>query len=313
MAAMFAAGSATAAEPSYPQRPVRLICPFPPGGLTDILSRLVGGRLAEMWNQQVVVDNRTGGASVIGSEIVAKATPDGHTIGMLLSAHSVNPFVIRKLPYDTLKDFAPVTLVAIVPGIWTVRPGLPARTVKEVIALAKSKPGELRYASPGQITSGHLSMELVKLMAGIDVVHIPYKGGAPAVIDILGGRVDMMISSGGSVNPHIKAGRLVPIATSAARRTKALPNVPTIAEAGIPGYDTYEWYGVLTTGGTPREVVRKLQQDIVKVLQNPTVVERIEEQGAEPVGNTPEEFLAFIKDEMTKWGTLARKIGLKPE
>ncbi len=301
------------AQVDFPTRPMRIICPFPPGGLTDILSRLIAQKFFEAWKQQVVVDNRTGGATVIASEILAKSSPDGYTLGMLLSTHAVNPSVIKNLPYDTERDFAPVSLVAIVPGIMTVLPSFPAKNVSDVVALAKAKPGQLTYASPGLLTSGHLSMEYLKVLTGVDIRHIPYKGGAPAVVDMLGGRVDMMISSGGSIGPHIKSGRLIAIAVTSSARVKSLPNVPTIAESGIANYETYEWYGVFAPAKTPRETVLKLQREIATIVQTPTIAERIEAQGAEPVGNTPEQFSVFVKNEMVKWGKLAREIGLKPE
>lgn len=302
-----------AADPQYPSRPIRLLSPYPPGGLTDILCRLIGAKLSEAWNQQVVVDNKPGGASVIATDIVAKSSPDGYTLGMLLSPHAVNPSVIKNLPYDSVNDFVAVTLVALVPGIMTVRPTLAARSVKDVIALSKANPGQLTYASPGPLTSGHLSMELMKVLAGIDIRHIPYKGGSPAVVDMLGGRVDMMISSGGSVGPHIKSGRLIPIATTGNARVKSLPNVPTIAEAGIANYETYEWYGIFAPGRTPREVVVKLQQEVARIVRIPAVAERIIDQGADPVGNTSEEFTQFVRSEMSKWGKLAQQINLQAE
>lgn len=307
------AAAGNAAETSFPTRPVRLISPYPPGGLTDILSRLIAAKLSETWGHQVVVENRPGAASVIASDLVAKSAPDGHTLGMLLSTHAVNPSVMKNLPYDSVADFAPVTLVAQVPGIMTIRPSLPARSVGELIALAKAKPGHLTYASPGPLTSGHLSMELLKLMAGVDITHVPYKGGSPAVVDLLGERVDMMISSGGSIGPHIKSGKLIAIATTGSTRVKSLPDVPTIAESGIAGYDTYEWYGIFTSGKTPPEIVAKLQRDIANVVRTPAIAERIEELGATPVGNTSGEFTAFVKSEMVKWGKLAQQLGLRPE
>lgn len=302
-----------AQEAPYPSRSIRLISPYPPGGLTDILCRLLAQKLGESWHQPVVVENRTGGAGVIATDIVAKAPPDGYTLGLLLSNHAVNPSVMKELPYDTVNDLMPVTLVALVPGIMTVRPSLPARSVREVIALAKASPGTLTYASPGPITSGHLSMALLNAMTGSDILHIPYKGGSPAVVDLLGGRVDMMISSGGSIGEHVKSGKLIAIATTGKERVKALPNVPTVAESGIAGYETYEWYGVFTTGKTPRSIVVKLQEEIARILKTPEVAKRIEELGADPVGNTSEQFAAFVKDETVKWGKLAKQIGLKAE
>ncbi len=297
----------------YPTRPIRWIVPIPPGATADIITRLVAARLSEALGQQVVVDNRPGGVFTVGSEIVAKAQPDGHTIGTLLTPHVVNPFVTKNLPYDTERDFTPVSLLVIVPGVMTMYPGVGANTLKDVIALAKAKPGQLNYASPGPLTSGHLSMELLKLHAGIDITHIPYKGGAPAIIDLVGGRVQFLISGPPGVLPHIKAGRLKPIAVTAARRSPGLPDTPTFQESGMPGFDTYEWYGVFAPGNLPKPILAKLSQEIARIIKLPEMSERLASQGALPVGNTSDEFAAFVKREMATWGKVAQKVGLKPD
>lgn len=297
---------------SYPSRPIRFIVPYPAGGTTDVLARLIGQKLSESLGQPVVADNRPGGIAVIGTDIVAKSKPDGHTIGMFLTPHAVNPFITKDLPYDTLKDFAPVTLVAIVPGVMTMNPSVPASNLRDVAKLAKAKPGQLNYASPGPITSAHLSMELLKLMGGLDLKHIPYKGGAPAIAALIGGEVQLMISGLPNVIAHVRAGRAKAIAVTTAKRLPALPNVETVAEQGFPGYDTYEWYGVFAPGKTPRDVVEKLSREIARIVKLPQVHERMSAQGADPQGNTPAEFDKFVRNEMNKWGTLAKKIGLKP-
>ena len=287
--------------------------PLPPGATADIITRLVAQRLGESLGQQVVVDNRPGGVFTVGSEIVAKAPPDGYTIGTLLTPHVVNPFVLKNLPYSTERDFTPVSLLVIVPGVMTMHPAVGANTLKDVIALAKAKPGQLNYGSPGQLTSGHLSMELLKLQAGIAITHIPYKGGAPAIIDIVGGRIQFMISGPPGVLPHIKAGRLKPIAVTAAKRSPGLPETPTFQESGLAGFDTYEWYGVFSSGRIPKPVLAKLSQEIGRIIQLPEMSERLASQGALPIGNTSDEFAAFVTKEMATWGKLAQKIGLRPD
>ncbi len=297
----------------YPTRPIRWIVPVPAGATTDIVTRLVGQKISESWGQQVIVDNRPGGAFVIGTDIVAKAQPDGHTIGTLLTPHIVNPFVLKNLPYDTLRDFTPVTLMVIVPGVMTMNPGVPANTLKDVIALAKAKPGTLNYGSPGPLTSGHLSMEMLKLTTGVNIQHVPYKGGAPAIADLIAGQVQFLISGPPGVLAHIKSGRLKAIATTAAKRSPGLPDTPTFAESGLLGFDTYEWYGIFAPGKLPKDVLAKLSQEIARIIKLPDMSEKLSAQGAIPVGNTPEEFAAFVKREMETWGKVAQQVGLKPD
>ena len=298
---------------NYPTRPIRWIVPVPAGSTTDIVTRLVGQKMSEAWGQQVVVDNRPGGVFTVGSEIVAKAQPDGHTLGTLLTPHVVNPYVLKNLPYNTERDFTPVSLMVIVPGVMTMFPGVGANNLKDVIAIAKAKPGQLNYGSPGQLTSGHLSMELLNLAANIKITHIPYKGGAPAIIDLVAGRIHFMISGPPGVLPHIKAGRLKAIATTAANRSPGLPETPTFAEAGLPGFDTYEWYGVFAPGNLPRPILAKLSAEIGRIMQLPDISEKLAVQGAIPVGNSADAFGAFVRSEMNQWGKLAQKIGLKPD
>lgn len=297
----------------YPTRPIRWIVPLPPGATADIISRMVAQKLGEALGQQVVVDNRPGGVFTVGSEIVAKAPGDGYTIGTLLTPHVVNPFVLKNLPYNTERDFTPVSLLVIVPGVMTMHPAVGPTTLKDVIALAKAKPGQLNYGSPGPLTSGHLSMEMLNLAAGIKITHIPYKGGAPAIIDLVGGRIQFLISGPPGVLPHIKSGRLRPIAVTAAKRSPGLPDTPTFQESGLAGFDTYEWYGVFAPGRMPKPVLAKLSQEIARIVQLPEMSEKLAIQGALPVGNASDEFAGFVKKEMAQWGTLAQKIGLKPD
>ena len=311
LGAVAAAPSADAQ--SYPTRPIRWIVAVPAGATTDIVTRLVGQKINESWGQQVIVDNRPGGAFVIGTDIVAKAQPDGHIIGTLLTPHIVNPFVMKNLPYDTLRDFTPVTLMVIVPGVMTMNPGVPANNLKDVIALAKAKPGALNYASPGPLTSGHLSMEMLKLTAGVNIQHVPYKGGAPAIADLIAGQVQFLISGPPGVLAHINSGRLKAIATTATKRSPGLPNTPTFAESGVPGFDTYEWYGVFAPGKLPKDVLAKLSREIARIIKLPDMSEKLSVQGAIPVGSTSEEFAAFVKKEMDTWGKVAQQVGLKPD
>jgi tripartite-type tricarboxylate transporter receptor subunit TctC len=308
----FALAQAAGAAEQFPLRSVRWIVPVAPAGTTDILSRLIGARLHETWGQQVVVDNRPGGAFVTGTDILAKSSADGHTVGMLLSPHAVNPFVMKKLPYDSVKDFQPITLVAIVPGVMTMNPTVPAKNLKELIELAKAKPGALNYASPAPMTSGHLSMELLNLQMGIKITHVPYKGGAPAMAAVMAGESQMMISGPATVQANIKAGRLRAVAVTTAQRSPGLPDVPTFQESGVPGFDTYEWYGVFAPAGMPKAVLAKLNRDIAAVVNIPEVSARMNGMGCIPRTNTPDEFSAFVKSEMQKWGTLAKKVNLTP-
>jgi tripartite-type tricarboxylate transporter receptor subunit TctC len=308
-----ATGAQSATAPQYPTRPIRWIVPLPPGATADILTRVFAQKLGEAFGQQVVVDNRPGGVFTVGSELVAKAPADGHTIGTLLTPHVVNPFVLKNLPYNTERDFTPVTLMIIVPGVMTMHPAVGANTLKDVIAMAKAKPGQLNYGSPGQLTSGHLSMELLKLQTGIDITHIPYKGGAPAIIDLVGGRIQFLISGPPGVLPHINSGRLKPIAVTASKRSPGLPNTPTFAESGVAGFDTYEWYGVFAPGSMPKPILAKLSNEIARIIKLPEMSEKLAQQGALAVGNSSDEFAAFVKNEMNTWGKLAQKIGLRPD
>lgn len=297
----------------FPSRPIRFLVPVPAGSTTDIVTRLVAQKMSDAWGQQVVVDNRPGGVMTIATDLVAKAPPDGYTIATLLTPTAVNPYVLKNLPYNTERDLQPVSQMVAVPGVMTMNPGVPANNLKDVIALAKAKPGALNYGSPGQLTSGHLSMELLKLTAGINIQHVPYKGGAPAIADMIGGQIQFLISGPPGVLPHIKAGRLKAIATTSARRSPGLPDTPTFMESGVPNFDTSEWYGVFSPANVPGPVLDKLAGEIARIVKLPDMAEKLSAQGAIPVGSSAETFARFLKAEMNLWGNVAKKIGMKPD
>ncbi|HUQ73276.1 MAG TPA: tripartite tricarboxylate transporter substrate binding protein [Burkholderiales bacterium] len=311
LAPLFLCSSAFAQD--YPTKAIRIVVTFAAGGTADLLSRAVGAKLAAVLGQPVITDNRPGGGSVIGTDILAKAPPDGYTIGMLISTHAVNPFVMKNLPYDSVNDFAPITLVAMVPGILSVNAGLPVRNVQEMVQLVKSKPGQYNYGLPGSMTSGHLSMELLKVMAGLDMVAIAYKGGAPAAADLASGQVQFMINSPPTVLAFVKAGKVRALAVTAAQRSPGLPDVPTIRESGFPDYDTYEWYGLFAPARVPKEIVARLAQEVSKIVKDAELRERMLSQGAELVGNSPDEFGGFVRAEMERWGGLAKRLNLRAD
>ena len=306
------AGSARAQD--YPSKPVRFVVPFAPGGTTDVLARLVGEKLSASLGQQFVIDNKPGAGGNIGTAQVAKAEPDGYTILMgTVGTHAINASIYPSLPYDPVGDFAPVTLVATVPNVLVVNPELPAGSVAELIALAKEKPGELNFASSGNGTSIHLSGELFKSMTGVDIVHVPYKGSGPAMVDLLGGQVQMMFDNLPSSAPQIAAGKLRPLGVTSKERSPTLPDLPTIAEAGVPGYEALSWFGVLAPAGTPDAIVATLQAEIAGVLADPAMRQRFAELGAVPVGGTPAEFATLIGTETAKWAEVVKNAGIKLE
>jgi tripartite-type tricarboxylate transporter receptor subunit TctC len=295
---------------TYPTKPIRMIVPFPAGGTTDILARSVGQKLGEAVGRQVIIDNRPGAGGNIGSDMVAKAAPDGYTLLMgTVGTHAINASLYAKMPYDHIQDFAPITLVAAVPNVLVVNPSVEAKSVRELIALAKAKPGQLSFASSGNGTSIHLSGELFKTMAGIDMLHVPYKGSAPALTDLIGGQVNLMFDNLPSSLPHIKAGKLRALAVTSGKRSPALPDVPTIAEAGLPGFEASSWFGVFAPAGTPKEIITRLNMEIVKALTSPELKERLAAQGAEAVGNSPEQFAAHIRSETAKWAKVVKASG----
>ena len=295
----------------YPNRSIRIVAPSTPGDAPDVIARLVAERLSAALGQQVVVENRPGAGGVVGSEIVAKAAPDGYTLIMgNAGSHGINAAVYSKLPYDILKDFAPVSQIAVAPNIFVVNPGLPVTTIPEFIAYAKARPGQLSYASGGNGSSSHMSMELLKSMAGIDVVHVPYKGSTPALTDVISGQDAVMSVNMPPAVPHVKSGRLRALAVTTRSRTPSMPDLPTVAES-LPGYETVAWFGVLAPAGTPRDVVNRLSTEIARIARSPDMRERLEGMGAEPVGSTPEEFGAVMARDIAKWTALAKSVGIK--
>lgn len=299
-----------ASAQAYPDKPIRMVVPFPAGGTTDILARAVAQKLSESLGQQMIVDNKPGAGGNIGAQEVARAAPDGYTLVMgTVGTHAINPSLYKKMPYDHVKDFAPVSLVASVPNLLVVHPSVPVNSVKELIAYVKANPGKLNFASSGNGTSIHLSGELFKTMTGVQMTHVPYKGSAPAVTDLLGGQVQLMFDNMPSALPHAKGGKLKPLAVTSAKRFPGTPDIPTIAEAGVPGYEASSWFGVLAPAGTPKEIVNKLSTEIAKALKTPEMTKRLEEQGAQAVGSTPEEFAAHIKAETAKWAKVVKESG----
>ena len=297
----------------YPGKPIRIVVPYTPGGFNDTLARTLGQRFTEKWSQPVVVDNRPGGGTTIGTGLVAKAPADGHTLLVVSFAFGVNPSLYARLPYDTQRDFTPVVLAARTPNILVVNPQLSINTVQDLIALAKSKPGILNYATAGNGSSNHLSMEMFKNMAGVDIVHVPYKGSAPAVIDLIGGQVDVMFDNVPNVLQHVKAGKLRGLAVSSGDRSPFMPDLPTVAEAGLAGFDVSVWFGVVAPSNTPKAVVAQLNSEINRILTLPEVTDLVRRQGVEPIGGTPEAFAAFLREQTAKWAKVVKDSGVKAE
>ena len=308
------ASAAWAQGPAWPTRPLRFIVPFPPGGPLDITARLLAARMSESFGQPVLIDNRPGAGGSLGAELAARAAPDGHTLLMgALSTHAVNPYLYPKLGYDPVRDFAPVTLVANVPNILVVNPAVKADSVKALIALARAQPGSLAFGSGGSGSGGHLAGELLKSAAKIDITHVPYKGSAPAVADLIGGQISFMFDNLASALPQIKAGRLRALAVTTARRSSFVPELPTMQEAGVAGFDISTWFGVFAPAGVPAALIDRLHGEIVRILQLPETRERLAAFGAEPVGNTPAQFAAFIKAEQPKYQRIIRESGAKAD
>jgi tripartite-type tricarboxylate transporter receptor subunit TctC len=296
---------------SYPARPVRLVVSFAAGGGVDLVARLVGQKLSEAWNQQVVIDNRPGAGGNVSAELVAKSPADGYTIYLSSASVVVNASLYKSLPYDPLKDFAPVTLLVNAHNVLVAHPSLPAKNIRELITLAKQKPGQINYASTGSGSSGHLAMELFRSMAGIELVHVPYKVIGQTTADLLSGQVSLWFPTMPGVMQHIKGGRMTALGVSGSRRAPALPNVPTIAEAGVPGYDASTWYPLLAPAGTPSAIVDKLNGQLVAILAIADVREKLQAQGIEPVGSSPAQLAAHLKSELVKWEKVVRMSGAK--
>jgi len=313
--AMAAAGVAAPAhaQGTYPTRPIRFVIPFPPGGGLDLMGRMIGQHLAEAWGQQVLVDNRPGAGGQIGTEIVARAAPDGYTITLVSSAHTINPALYRRLPYDAIRHFAPVIQVTSVPHLLVVHPSIPARTVRELIQLVRARPGQLPYASGGVGASTHLAGELFRSMAGLDMVHVPYKGSGPGMVDVIAGQVPITFGSVPSTLPFVRNGKLRALGLTGDRRSPSAPEVPTIAEAGLPGYEAATWHGLLVPQGTPAAIVTRLNEETRRMLALPATRERLAREGLEAVGGTPEAFGLRLLAEVDKWAKVVKAAGIRPE
>jgi tripartite-type tricarboxylate transporter receptor subunit TctC len=311
--ALSAAFQANAQDDAYPSRPITWVVPFPPGGAMDAIARTLGEKMSQSMKQPVVIENRGGAGGTIGSAMVAKAKPDGYTMMIVSIGQAVNPSLYKRLSYDAVKDFEPVSLVGIVPNVLVVNSTVKAKSVKELVAQAKAEPGKLTYASAGTGTSIHLAGELFKSMAGVDILHVPYKGSGPAVADMLGGQVNMMFDSITSASSHIKSGKLRPLAVTSAKRSKALPDVPTVEEAGIKGYEVSPWFAVYVPAKTPKPIIDRLNKEMLTALKLPDVQERFAMVGAEPVGSSPEQLAQHLTKETARWSTLIRERNIQAD
>ena len=299
-----------AAAQSYPVKPVRMIVPYPPGGGNDTLARLFAAKLSDRMGQQFVVENRPGAGAMIGTEAAAKSAPDGYTILLSsIATHALSPNLYSRVPYDPVKDFAPITLLGIAPTVLVVNADLPAKTLQELINLAKKQ--QLAYASGGNGTPPHINAEVFKSVAGIDLLHVAYKGGGPALVDLMAGRVQAMLDTAASAMPHVRSGKLRALAISAPRRSPELPELPTFAEAGLPQYDTNAWYSMHAPAGTPPDIVRRLNTELVAILKDPEILARFKQLATDPVGNSPEEFAAFVRAELDKYARIIKAAGIK--
>jgi tripartite-type tricarboxylate transporter receptor subunit TctC len=304
--------SEQSAAQTFPAKPVKLVVPFPPGGPLDAVGRAIADKLSQQWNQPVVVDNKPGAGGNIGADFVAKSAPDGYTVVMgALSTHAVNPSLYPTMPYDAVKDFAPITLVAVTPNVLVVNPSLPVNSVKDLIAYAKANPGKLSFGSGSTGSAGHLAGELFKVDTGIDMVHVPYKGGAPAMQALLAGDTQLMFDNLANSMPQVKAGKLRALAVTTSQRSKLAPELPTMAEAGVPGFDISTWFGLLAPAGTPPAVIAKWNADVTRILEAPEMRERLAAQGAEALPTTAAQFGAFIAAELTKYARIVKASGAK--
>jgi tripartite-type tricarboxylate transporter receptor subunit TctC len=298
---------------SYPAKPIKIVVPYTPGGFNDTLGRTLAAKFTQDWGQPAIVENKPGANTLIGSDYVAKSAPDGYTLLVVAFPFAVTPSLIKSMPYDTVKDFAPVALAAQSPNLLVVNPALPVKSVADLIAMAKAKPDSMSYGSTGNGSSNHISMELFKSLAGVRIVHIPYKGSAPAVADLLGGQIQVMFDNAPNVLPQVKAGRLRALAQTGATRSPIAPDLPTLVEAGVAGYELTVWFGLVAPAGTPREVIQKLNAEVLKILAMPDVRERFLTQGVEPLGSTPEQFGEHIRAQMAKWDKVVRDAGVLAE
>ena len=313
IAVAFALLCGTAWAQGYPSKTVRLVVPYPPGGSTDIVARVIAQKLTQAWGQPVVVENRSGGGTVIGTDAVAKALPDGYTLLIAPAPFTINPSLMRKLPYDTLADFAPVTLVYTTPLVLVVNPNLAAKSVGEFIALAKTKPRQLNFGSSGTGGSNHLAGELFNAMAGVEMVHIPYKGNAPALADLAGGHVDAVFNGLTSAVALVRSAKLRALAVTSRRRAEALPEIPTLDESGLKGFEAVAWSGIVAPAGTPHGVIARIHAEVKKIVHTAEFRERLKEEGSDPVGNAPDEYAAFLREEVAKWAKVIRFAGVKAD
>jgi tripartite-type tricarboxylate transporter receptor subunit TctC len=306
------AASPASGQQGYPSKPIRMVLPYPPGGGSDTIGRPLAQKLTESLGQQVVVENRGGANGNIGMEHAARAAPDGYTIVLALTAQlAVNPGLYARVPYDPVKDFAPITLLGTGTYILVVHPSLPVKSVKQLVALAKAQPGQIAYSSSGNGSGGHLAAELLNSMAGIKMLHVPYKGGGPALMDLIAGQVQVLFSTQLASWPHIQSGRIRALAVSTARRPASIPDLPTVAEAGLPGYDAGVWYGILAPAGTPREIIARLNAELVRALNLPDYRKFLLSNGIEPIGSPPEQLGQYIKTELVKWAKVVKDAGVR--
>ncbi len=315
-AAACAAGliATTAFAAAYPDKPIRLVCPIPPGGTTDLVARLVAQKLTESLGQQVIVDNRGGAGGIIGTEMVARSAADGYTLLLgSMTTHAINPAFHKGLAYDAVRSFQPVSRIIAAPQLLVVHPSVAAKSVRELIALAKAKPGQLTYATASMGTAPHLAYELFKSMAGVNIIGVPYKGSGPSIIDLIGGQVQSMITGIVVLMPHVKAGKLRALGVTSPARAAVMPELPTLAESGVPNFDVRVWFGVFLPAGTPRPIVMQLNERIRKIVEAPDVRQRLIEQGADPVSDTPEEFGAYVKTELARWTKVVKDTGARIE
>ena len=308
-----ALAGAAEAQSSYPSRPVRIVVPSPPAGGTDIIARVLAQHFSTSLGQQFFVENRPGAGNMIGIESVARAAPDGYTLLFVPSTLALNSVMYKKVSYDPVRDFAPITLAAVAPNVLVVNPKVPAHSIAELVALAKQKPGQLTYGTPGIGTSPHMSMELFKSLAGIDLQHVPYRGTAPAMTDVISGQIAAMFSNALTAKPQIEAGAIRALGVSTRKRSEAMPNLPPIAEAGVPNYEATQWYGLVAPAGTPAEIVARLHAEVTQALRTQDMQDKLAGDGAEPVGTTPAEFAAHIKSELEKWAGVARAAKIEPQ
>jgi tripartite-type tricarboxylate transporter receptor subunit TctC len=315
IAAAVASAAAQGADPAnYPARPIRIVVPYAPGGTTDILARLLGAHMSQAWGHQVVVDNRSGGGAIIGSEILTKATPDGYTLFITPSgSHTANPSLYRKLPYDTMRDFAPISLIAWVTNMIVTHPSSSINSLQDLIAMAKAQPGKLTYASSGNGTVAHLSAEMLKSIARIDIVHVPYKGGGPALAAIAANETTVMFAALPSAAPFVQAKRIKPLAVTSPQRAGALPDVPTVKEAGVPGIAVREWYGIFAPGATPPAIVAKVHEQVARIIRIPEVERRMNELGAEPVGSSPKALGDQVVSDVKMWAPIVKSAGARAD